>query len=157
MRRFWIALGALGAVVILVAVAVFAIRSQMSPPVQNSGASCSPQPCVDAGGYRMDVTGVQRGDGIVRVQVSFRVDGRSNMHAEPVDFTLRQSGRTYRPYFDTSTGCPEWGRTQIADNSSLGPRVVCFKPASAAGRLTLNWNPDLGISEFFSSGYNVNL
>lgn len=157
MRRFWIALGALGAVIVLVVVAVFAIRGQMATPAQSNAASCSPQPCVDAGGYRMQVTNVQRADGIVRVQVSFRVNGRSNMHAEPVDFSLRQGGRTYHPYFDSAAGCAEWSRTQIPDGASLGPEVVCFKPTDAAGRLTLNWNPDLGITEYFSSGYDLTL
>ncbi len=156
-RWFWILMGALATVVIVVAVAVFAIRSQMAPPGQSNAASCSPQPCADAGGYRMHVTSVQRGDGIVRLQVSFRVDGRSNMHADPMDFSLKQRGRSYHPYFDAAAGCGEWSRTQIPDRTSLGPKVVCFKPASTAGRLTLNWDPDLGITEYFSSGYDVTL
>lgn len=148
-------MAAAGGLVILVAVAVFAIRDQMAASAQSGAGSCSPRPCVDAGGYRMTVTGVERGDGIVRVRVSFKVGARDGMHAEPVDFSLEQGGRTYRPYFDAGAGCPAWPRTRIPDNTSLGPRVVCFRPASTAGRLTLNWNPDLGISEYFSSGYDL--
>ncbi|MBO0707467.1 MAG: hypothetical protein J2P44_03815 [Candidatus Dormibacteraeota bacterium] len=157
MRRFWILLGALGILVILVAAAAFAIRSQMAPRAQSGAASCSPQPCADAGGYRMTVTDVQRTNGILRLEVSFQVHGRANMHAEPVDFSLRENGRTYHPYFDTAAGCAEWPRTQIPDGSSLGPRMICFKPATTSGRLTLNWNPDLGIMEYFSSGYDLTL
>lgn len=156
MRRLWIFLGVLGVVVVLAA-AAFVIRSQTAPQAQSGDVSCSPQPCADAGGYRMTVASVQRGDGIVRLQVSFRVHGRSNMHAEPVDFSLKDSGRTYHPYFDAAAGCAEWSRTQIPDGGSLGPKVVCFKPADTAGRLSLNWNPDLGITEYFSSGYNLPL
>lgn len=139
---------------VVVAAAAFALRSQIMPPTQSAAASCSPRPCADAGGYRMDVTDVQRTSGVVRLQVTFRVDGLTNMHAEPVDFSLRQGGRTYHPWFNGST-CPDWPRTQIPDGASLGPRVVCFKPATTDGRLTLNWNPDLGITEYFSSGYDV--
>lgn len=146
--------GVILALVVVAAAAVVAVRSQMSPPAQG-GAACSPRPCADAGGYRMDVTGVQRSDGIVRLQVSFRVSGRSNMHAEPADFRLEQGGTTYRPYFDAAAGCAAWPRTQIPDGASLGPEAVCFRPASTAGRLTLNWNPDLGITEYFSSGYDL--
>ena len=157
MRRFWIVLGALAALVIVIAVAVFAIRSQVAAPPQSNAASCSPQPCADAGGYLMRVTDVQRSDGIVRVQVSFRIDGRNNMHADPVDFSLMQGGRTYHPYFDAAAGCGEWSRTQIPDRTSLGPKVVCFRPATTSGHLTLNWDPDLGITEYFSSGYDLTL
>lgn len=146
------------ALLALAAVALWAIRSQTARPSGRDGAtSCSPRPCADAGGYTMHVTSVERGDGIVRLQVSFRVDGRSHMHAQPADFTLKEGGRTYHPYFDAGAGCAEWPRTQIADRASLGPRAVCFEPGSTAGRLTLNWNPDLGVSEYFSSGYDVPL
>lgn len=150
-------LGALAVVVILVAAAAFAIRGQMAPRAQSGAASCSPQPCADAGGYRMTVRDVQRADGILRLEVSFQVQGRANMHAEPADFSLRQNGRTYHPDFDTAAGCAQWPRTQIPDGTTLGPRTICFKPATTSGRLTLNWNPDLGITEFFASGYDLNL
>jgi hypothetical protein len=156
MRRVWIAAGVLAALLVLVVVGAFAIRSQISPLAQNEAASCSPQPCADAGGYQMNVSNVQRGDGIVHLDVTFHVNGRNNMHAEPVDFSLEQGGRTYHPYFDQGD-CAAWPRTQIPNGSSLGPKVVCFKPASTDGKLTLNWNPDLGISEYFSSGYNLTL
>lgn len=158
MRRRWAVIVAGAAVLILAAVAAFAIRSQMAPSAAGgAGASCSPRPCADAGGYRMDVRSVERGGGIVRLQVSFRVSGRSHMHAQPSDFSLSQDGQTYRPYFDAGAGCAQWPRTQIPDGTSLGPRVTCFKPSDTAGRLTLNWNPDLGLSEYFSSGYDLTL
>lgn len=157
MRRFWISAAVLCALVILAAVAVFAIRGQMAPPAQSGAASCSPQPCVNAGGYRMQVTSVDRSGGIVRLRVSFRVNGPSSMHAEPVDFSLLQGGKTYRPAFDAAAGCAEWPRTRIPDGSSLGPETICFQPADPEGRLTLNWNPDLGLSEYFSSGYDLTL
>lgn len=158
MRRFWILVGVVAAVVVVAAAGVLAVRSQVSPPPARSGAAaCSPRPCVDAGGYRMNVTSVERGDGIVRVTVRFRVSGLTNMHAEPVDFTLRRDGTTYRPWFDAGAGCAAWPRTQIPDGASLGPKVVCFRPAATSGRLTLNWDPDLGISEYFSSGYDLTL
>ena len=148
-------MGAVAALVILIAAAAFAVHGQMTPSAGDA-ASCSPQPCVDAGGYRMDVVNVQRGDGVVRLEVTFHVNGQNNMHAEPVDFSLLQGGHTYHPYFGGSD-CSAWSRTQIPDGTSLGPKVVCFRPASTEGRLTLNWNPDLGISEYFSSGYNLTL
>jgi len=142
-------------VIILIAAAALAVHSQMGPATSDA-SSCSPQPCADAGGYRMDVANVQRGEGIVRMEVTFHVSGRNNMHAEPVDFSLVQDGHSYHPYFGGS-GCSSWPRTQIPDGSSLGPKVVCFRPAGTDGTLTLNWNPDLGISEYFSSGYNLTL
>ncbi len=155
MRRFWIAAGVLSALLV-VAAAAFAVHGLLAAPAQSEAASCSPQPCVNAGGYTMNVTGVQRGDGIVRAEVTFHVSGRNNMHADPVDFSLKQGGRTYRPYFDQGA-CAAWPRTQIADGGSLGPKTVCFRPAKTEGNLTLNWDPDLGISEYFSSGYNLTL
>jgi hypothetical protein len=154
MRRFWIAAGVVAALLIVVAAAAFAIRGPLTPPSQNQAASCSPQPCVDAGGYRMNVVNVQREDGIVRLAVTFHVSGRNNMHAEPADFNLEKGGRTYHPY-NAAAGCTAWPRTEIPDGSSLGPEMVCFKPTSTDGELTLNWDPDLGISEYFSSGYNL--
>lgn len=155
MRRLWIAVGVLVALMAVAGAAAFAIHGQMTP-AQSDAATCSPKPCVDAGGYRMDVTDVERGEGIVRLQVTFHVTGRNNMHAEPADFSLQQGERTYHPYFGAE-GCSAWPRTKIPSGSSLGPEVVCFKPARTDARLTLNWDPDLGISEYFSSGYDLTL
>lgn len=156
MRRLSIAAGVLAALLVLMGAAVFAIHSQITPPAQNQATSCSPQPCVDAGGYRMDVVNVQREEGIVRLEVTFHVSGLNNMHAEPVDFSLEKAGRTYHPDY-AADGCSAWPRTQIPEGTSLGPKAVCFKPAGTDGKLTLNWDPDMGISEYFSSGYNLTL
>lgn len=106
---------------------------------------CSPQPCADAQGYRVQVSSLEVGAGLVRLQVSFTVRGRDRMHAEPMDFALVSAdGRHVDPSFDTA-GCDRWPRTQIPDGGGLGPRTLCFRPASTAAPLRLLWQPDEGL------------
>ncbi|MGH7912328.1 MAG: hypothetical protein ACREQM_17515 [Candidatus Dormibacteraceae bacterium] len=157
MRRFLVPVIAIAAALVVGTAAYVAVRSQNPATAAPTGSTCSGRPCADAGGYRMTVDGVRRQAGIVRLQVSFKVDGRDHMHAVPADFSLRAGGKTYEPYFLARVGCAAWPRTPIADGGSLGPEAVCFKVPSTAGRLTLNWDPDLGILEYFSSGYDLPL
>jgi hypothetical protein len=119
---------------------------------------CSPAPCADAGGYKVHVDQVSSSGGLVHVEVSFAVHGRRNMHAVPDDFSLLEAGgRRDRPQFHPSAVCPRWPRTNIPDGGRLGPRVLCFRTAGEAGELTLHWDPDLGITEYFSSGYDIKI
>jgi hypothetical protein len=131
------------------------VRARTAPASTESTSQCAPRPCINADGYTMMVQGVQRQTHLVRLEVSFQVRGQTKMHAVPGDFSLLESGRTYRPYFDVGAGCPAWSRTQIPDGGHLGPKVLCFAPPDPHGRLTLKWDPDLGISEYFSSGYGL--
>ena len=96
-------------------------------------------------------------DGIVKMQVTFEVRGRQSIHAEPEDFRLRDGGQTLRPITDPASGCPAWPRTTISDGTSLGPKLLCFRPTNTASPLVLNWNPDLGLTEHFSGGYDIKL
>jgi hypothetical protein len=119
--------------------------------------TCSPRPCVEVGGYTMLVGAVRRGPAIVTVQVSLKVHGRSDMHTVPDDFRLLQGGHSYRPYVEPSAGCAGWPRTQIPNGGGFGPKVLCFRPTNTHAPLSLNWEPDLGVSEYFSSGYAIRL
>ena len=120
-------------------------------------AGCAPTPCADAGGYRVEVSNVTLEDGLVKMQATFDVHGRQSMHAEPDDFRLKDGGQTLRPVTDPVSGCRGWPRTSIPDGTSLGPKSLCFRPGRAASPLVLNWNPDLGLAEYFSSGYDIKL
>jgi hypothetical protein len=140
---------------IVAGLAFLELRSQTGKATPASG--CTPIPCANAGGYRVQVSDVTVQDGIVKMQVTFEVHGRQSMHAEPEDFRLRDGGQTLRPITDSASGCPAWPRTSISDGTSLGPKPLCFHPTNAASPLLLNWNPDLGLTEYFSGGYDIKL
>lgn len=106
----------------------------------------------------MRVVGVQSGQGLVTVQVSFTVKGRTRMHAVPEDFRLVDAGGSSDdPWFDDGARCPKWPRTNIPDGGQLGPKTLCFRPKTTAGRLVLHWSPDLGLIGNLSSGWDVPL
>lgn len=156
MRR--LAIGAL-LLVPLLAIAGAVAWLQLAAQRQSSAgsATCSPAPCADAGGYTMHVDRAWSSGGLLHLQVSFTVQGRRNMHAVPDDFRLGTGSSSERPWFDAGAGCPQWPSTSIPDGGRLGPRPLCFRDRSNAPPFTLNWNPDLGISEYFSSGYDVRI
>ncbi|HKF16999.1 MAG TPA: hypothetical protein VKF14_07410 [Candidatus Dormibacteraeota bacterium] len=156
MRRIAL-VGAAGLVLVPIAAGLgfLELHSQTGKATPASG--CTPTPCAEAGGYRVQVSDVTVQDGIVKMQVTFEVRGRQSMHAEPEDFRLREGGQTLRPITDRASGCPGWPRTSIPDGSSLGPKPLCFRPAHAASPLMMNWNPDLGLTEYFSGGYDIKL
>lgn len=105
----------------------------------------------------MGVRSVQRTAGLVRLEVTFEVAGRQSMHAVPDDFRLLAQRQSYRPSFNDRLGCAAWPRTPIPDGGRLGPKALWFRPPDLHAKLTLQWDPDLGITEYFSSGYAVAL
>lgn len=150
--------GAAALVVAAVVLQTQGRRQASDVSAAQSSSSCSPAPCADAGGYRMRVDSVTTAGQLVRVSVSFAVHGRDRMHAVPEDFSVREaSGRRDRPVFQPSAGCSRWERTDIADGGTLGPEMLCFRTSGSHGPLTLNWDPDVGISEYFSPGYDVRI
>jgi len=156
MRRIAL-LGAAGLVLLPIGAGLgfLELRAQVGGATPATG--CAPTPCADAGGYLVEVSGVTVQDGLVKMQVTFEVRGRQSMHAEPDDFRLKDGRQTLRSVSDPASGCPGWTRTSIPDGTSLGPKPLCFRPAGGASPLVLNWNPDLGLAEYFSSGYDIKL
>lgn len=139
---------------VVAAAAFLEIQARLpQAPAPGHRPACA-APCADAGGYAVTVADVRSTPGMVVLDVTLHVRGRSNMHTTPDDFTLREGGHTYRPAFG-GAGCPRWARTQLGDPSTFGPEPLCFRPASTASPLVLHWDPDLGISEYFSGGYDI--
>src|SRR5215470_15952563 len=156
MRRIaLVGAGGLVMVAILAGLGFLELHSQTGKATPASG--CTPTPCANVGSYQLQVSDVTVQDGTVKMQVTFEVRGRQSMHAEPEDFRLRDGGHTLRPITDPASGCPPWPRTSIPDGTSLGPKPLCFRQTNAASQLVLNWNPDLGLSEYFSGGYDIKL
>lgn len=156
MRRIAL-VGAAGLVLVAIAAGLGFLELHSETGKATPASGCTPTPCADAGGYRVQVSDVTVQDGIVKMEVTLEVRGRQSMHAEPEDFRLREGGQTMRPITDPASGCPGWPRTSIPDGTSLGPKPLCFRSANAASPLVLNWNPDLGLTEYFSGGYDIKL
>jgi hypothetical protein len=95
-------------------------------------------------------------DGLVTMQVTFQVSSQTQ-HAQPEDFVLREGLAIRRPVRDPASGCPAWARTNIAGGTTLGPMPLCFHIATRSSALVLNWRPDVGVSEYFSRGYDIKL
>jgi hypothetical protein len=157
MPRLAVATVALAALVLLGGGGLFVLqlRANSQAATTGHGAGCRPEPCADAGGYQLHVQGVRIDGRTVRMEVVLTVRGRSNMHSVPDDFTLIDAGKRHaHPVFDAA-GCHRWPRTRIPDGTTLGPLPLCFRPASVSPPLLLNWSPDLGITEYFSGGYDL--
>lgn len=157
MRRITI-FGLAGLVLVLMVGALVALQLRSQAGNTARSLPCSPAPCADAGGYRLVVSDVTVQGGTVRMLLTFEVHGLKSMHAQPEDFLLKDGRHIYRPVEGVATpACPAWPRTNIPDGSGLGPKPLCFHPGKAGAALVLNWSPDLGVSEFFSAGYDIRL
>ena len=127
-------------------------RSDSATPSQ----ACSPAPCAEAGGYRVEVSDVTVQDGLVTMQVTFTVSSQAQ-HAQPEDFVLREGLAIRRPAREPASKCPAWPRTNIAVGTTFGPKPLCFHIANRTSPFVLNWRPDVGVSEYFSRGYDIKL
>jgi hypothetical protein len=155
-----VAVGAavLCAAALVAAIVVLQVQGRRQAEARSQALACSPAPCADAGGYRVHVDRAWTSARLVHVQVSLTVPGGQRMHAEPDDFSLDAPGGGHeKPRFDASAGCPAWPRTDIPAGGRLGPRTLCFPAPRGGGRPTLHWDPDTGISEYFSAGYDIAL
>ena len=155
MRRIAV-LGGSGLLLVLMAAAVGFLQLRSHSDSATPSEACSPAPCADAGGYRVEVSDIAVQDGLVKVQVRFEVSGQTQ-HAQPEDFVLREGLAIRRPVRDPASGCPSWPRTNIAAGATFGPMPLCFHIATRASALVLNWRPDMGVSEYLSRGYDIKL
>ncbi|MDQ6714471.1 MAG: hypothetical protein M3Z28_15015 [Candidatus Dormibacteraeota bacterium] len=106
--------------------------------------ACSPKPCLDVQDYTIWVSNVREGDGIVRMEVTFR-NSSSATHASPEDLELVDASKQSSRAIQDVAGCTHWSRTEFSHGAKLGPLTICFRPPSAASPLTLRWTPDMGL------------
>jgi len=146
----WVRVAAIGigalVVVFLGVVALAALGSQSSRSLGGPAKSlaCSPQPCLNVQSYTLWVSKVTESDGVLRMQVAYR-NASSATHASPEDLRLTDAQHRDSPSIQDAPGCTHWSRTEFANGARYGPITVCFRPASLAAPLTLNWSPDLGL------------
>jgi hypothetical protein len=150
---------ALVAAVLIAGAAVLQIEGQRQATAvaQRPSGDCAPRPCAEASGYVVRVSDVHDDGGVVTLRVAFDVHGRGKMHAEPSDFSLRDSAQhRHRPWFDGAQ-CRRWPRTDVPDGGHLGPMPLCFHVEGAPGPMALRWDPDLGPLEAFAPAYDLPL
>lgn len=178
-RRVWWLFGAVGLVVLL-GICTVAISSAESrqratagqrsagaggAPSAGRGGACSPQPCandsfgwiVTVGDLKFDAQPGQLehpepGNVYVTMSVSFSNQLRTEQHADPFQFVLRDGGGVKHTATFIQT-CPLWSAVNVTAGAGYGPKCLVFQAAGdrPAG-LVLAWTPRPG-----SGDYNIKL
>jgi len=113
------------------------------PTTSQASAPCSPQPCANVRGFILWVTDVKTDGGVVSMKLTFR-NSSASTHADPSEVTLVDSQKhDDRAVYD-APGCTHWARAEFNDGAGFGPVPECFRPASTAPPLGLDWTPDFG-------------
>lgn len=131
----------------LVGAAVAAFMSLKAPlalpTTSTSSAPCSPQPCANVRGFILWVTNVKTDGGVVSMQLTFR-NSSASTHADPSEVTLVDSQKHDDQAIYDAPGCTRWSRAEFNNGAGFGPVPECFRPASTAPPLGLDWTPDFG-------------
>lgn len=167
-----IGIGCGGLVVLLIIIVAIASGGNKGASVSggNPGGgqatSCSPKPCADADGFKVNITGLNRnataseftppetGNHYVVMQVTMKNDSNDSKSANPFHFKLRDSkGQEHDISFAVGGGCDTWQAVDLAKGASLGPKPLCFQASGDPNApLTLIWSPG-----FFSSKVEIPL
>lgn len=135
------------------------------PSAAGRGGACSPQPCandsygwiVTVGDLKFDAQPGQfehaePGNVYVTMSVSFANRLRTERHADPFQFVLRDGAGVKHTATFIQT-CPLWSAVNVTTGASYGPKCLVFQAAGdkPAG-LVLVWTPRPG-----GGDYNIKL
>lgn len=145
-----IALLALVGIGVCVAAVGGAVSKSISHSVQST-TDCSPRPCANNDGFIVYVDGMQwnstsssqfvnpeQGNQFARVTVRFENAAKSEQHASPAQFVLKdQQGVKHSLTFTNDT----WEAVNLSEGAKFGPKTIDFQVPQGTTKGTLVWTP----------------
>jgi len=119
--------------------------------VTRAVSNCSPQPCADAGGFKVHVESVEwnyvppalfqpePGNQFARITVRFQNSAPTEKHADPFQFVLKDQQGVKHAAAVAGDG---WSGVNLSPGGRFGPRSIDFQVTKGTEAGTLVWTPD---------------